>query len=158
MSTYPLASQALSRLRLAGATSRAPVVTFLTDMGVHPLWVAPGVDAHLALHEVPAGQARELGGRGVEVAGPVVPPTFRPRSSTQRQDIRRDFALPCDRRLALVVAGLWGVGDITRTGTTSSPPASSCRWWSAGPTGGCSRACSTEPTSLPWDGWQTWPP
>lgn len=114
VSTYPLASQALSRLRLAGDLD-APVVTFLTDMGVHALWVAPGVDAHLALHEVPAAQARALGGRGVEVTGPVVSPTFRTRSGEQRLLARRRLGLPCERSLALVVAGSWGVGDITRT-------------------------------------------
>lgn len=114
ISTYPLGSQALSRLRMTGEFW-SPVVTYLTDMSVHPLWIAPAVDAHLALHDIPARQARALGGRGVEVVGPAVAPAFRPRSTAGQHDARERFGLPHGRPLALVVAGSWGVGDIART-------------------------------------------
>ncbi len=114
ISTYPLASHALSRLRLAGEFW-SPVVTFLTDMSVHPLWVAPGVDAHLSLHRVPAEQAQALGARGVEIVGPAVCSSFAPWTASERRDSRRRLGLPEGPPLALVVAGSWGVGDITRT-------------------------------------------
>ena len=114
ISTYPLASHALSRLRMAG-NFWSPVVTFLTDMSVHALWVAPGVDAHLSLHAVPAGQAAALGARGVQVVGPAVSSAFRPWTIEERRDARLRLGVPDGRRLALVVAGSWGVGDVTRT-------------------------------------------
>jgi len=57
VSTHPFASQSLGRLRCAGRID-VPVVTYLTDMSVHPLWVHPSVDLHLALHPIPAAQAR----------------------------------------------------------------------------------------------------
>lgn len=114
ISTYPLASQALSDLRLGGRLS-CPAVTFLTDMSVHPLWVAPGIDGHLALHEVPARQARGLGARDVQVVGPAVAPAFSPATPYSRRDARATFGLPIGDRLALVIAGSWGVGDIVRT-------------------------------------------
>ena len=114
VSTYPLASQALARLRVDGRLD-APVATFLTDMSVHPLWVAPGVDHHLALHGIPALQARSLGARDVRVVGPAVSPAFRPATPRSRREARTEFGLPADGRLALVVAGSWGVGDILRT-------------------------------------------
>jgi UDP-N-acetylglucosamine:LPS N-acetylglucosamine transferase len=115
ISTYPLASQALGAARLRGLLD-VPVVTYLTDMSVHPLWVAEGVDAHLALHEVPAAAARRLGGAGVTVGGPAVPVTFRPAvSSTERAAARLRFGLPAGRPLALVVAGSWGAGDVEGT-------------------------------------------
>jgi UDP-N-acetylglucosamine:LPS N-acetylglucosamine transferase len=113
VSTYPLASQALGRLRRTGRIT-APVVTFLTDMSVHRLWVAEGVDAHLALHEIPAEEAARLGARGVRVSGPAVSPTFHP-STTGRRSARARFGLPAHAPLALVVAGSWGVGDIEST-------------------------------------------
>lgn len=114
VSTYPLASQALSDLRLQGLLT-SPAVTFLTDMSVHPLWVAPGIDSHLALHEVPAAQARLLGARDVHVAGPAVRPAFAPATVESRQEARDTWGLPTKARLALVVGGSWGVGDVSRT-------------------------------------------
>ncbi|WP_254552345.1 glycosyltransferase [Kitasatospora sp. MMS16-BH015] len=115
VSTYPLASQALGGLRAEGAIG-VPVVTFLTDMSVHPLWIGAGVDLHLALHPVAAAQARRHGAAAVEVCGPLVGPAFRPaRSAEERQAERIRFGLPPDRPVALVVAGSWGVGEVEQT-------------------------------------------
>jgi UDP-N-acetylglucosamine:LPS N-acetylglucosamine transferase len=115
VSTYPLASQALGGLRRRGLLE-VPVVTYLTDMSVHPLWVAEGVDAHLALHPVAAAQAQRYGAAGVQVAGPAVTPAFRAAGSALEQATARlRFGLPGDRPLALVVAGSWGVGEIEQT-------------------------------------------
>jgi UDP-N-acetylglucosamine:LPS N-acetylglucosamine transferase len=112
VSTYPLASQVLGRLRRRGLLV-APVITFLTDMSVHRLWVAGGVDAHLALHDVAAEQARRWGAGGVRVCGPAVPPAFWPAgSAAEQRRARARFGLPATTPLALVVAGSWGVGDI----------------------------------------------
>ncbi|MGK4584049.1 glycosyltransferase [Kitasatospora sp. HPMI-4] len=112
VSTYPLASQALGRLRRRGGLT-APVVTFLTDMSVHPLWVARGVDLHLALHPVSAAQARGHRAHGVLVGGPLVAPEFRPAASAdERLRERLRFGLPTERPIALVVAGSWGVGEV----------------------------------------------
>lgn len=116
VSTYPLASQVLGRLRRSGALT-APVITYLTDMSVHPLWVAPGVDLHLALHEVAADQARRLGADTVAVAGAAVDPAFHPAHDppAARAHGRARFGLPSDAPLALIVAGSWGVGDVIKS-------------------------------------------
>jgi UDP-N-acetylglucosamine:LPS N-acetylglucosamine transferase len=112
VSTYPLASQALGRLRRRG-TVHAPVATFLTDMSVHPLWVAPGVDLHLALHPVAADQAGRHRAERVQVCGPLVDPAFRPAASAgERRAARARFGLPQDQPVALVTAGSWGVGEV----------------------------------------------
>ncbi len=108
VSTYPLASQALGELRRIGVL-RVPVVTYLTDLSVHPLWVAPGVDLHLALHAVAADEARARGAGRVEVVRPAVAPEFCAPWHLSRR------ALPVRGPVALVVAGSWGVGDVTRT-------------------------------------------
>jgi UDP-N-acetylglucosamine:LPS N-acetylglucosamine transferase len=114
VSTYPLASQILGQLRLRGEVT-APVVTFLTDMSVHPLWVAPGVDLHLALHDVAARQAAGHGAR-VRVAGAAVDPAFHPhRTYAEWSKTREHHGIAMDRPAALVVAGSWGVGEIEAT-------------------------------------------
>ncbi|WP_329569817.1 MGDG synthase family glycosyltransferase [Kitasatospora sp. NBC_01266] len=115
VSTYPLASQALGRLRRRGELE-VPVATFLTDMSVHPLWVAEGVDLHLALHPVAADQAQRHGARLVEICAPLVGPAFRPvRSAAERQRERVRFGLPVDAPIALITAGSWGVGEVEQT-------------------------------------------
>jgi UDP-N-acetylglucosamine:LPS N-acetylglucosamine transferase len=111
VSTHHLASQALGWLRRTGRL-RAPVVTFLTDMSVHPMWVAPGVDRHLALHDVPADQARRLGAAGVTRCRPAVHARFGPGGTGPA---RAAYGLPATAPLALVAAGSWGVGEVAES-------------------------------------------
>ncbi|MFE2853555.1 glycosyltransferase [Streptomyces lavendulae] len=113
VSTYPGASHVLGRLRLAGKLT-IPAVTYMTDFSVHPLWVARGIDLHLAVHEVPARQARTLGAARVQVCGPVTDPRFRPPRTGERAAARERFGLLPGVRYALLVAGSWGVGPVRR--------------------------------------------
>ena len=114
VSTYPLASQVLGRLRQQGRLA-APAVTYLTDLSVHPLWVADGVDVHLALHDEAAREAKEHGASDVRIVAPAVAPAFaEPLPAATLARVRRRYGLPADLRLALVVAGAWGVGPVVR--------------------------------------------
>ncbi|MGZ4455194.1 MAG: MGDG synthase family glycosyltransferase [Nocardioides sp.] len=115
VSTHPFASQALGRLRARGRLT-TPAVTYLTDLSVHPLWVHPSVDLHLALHEVAARQAEQWGGRA-SVIEPLVPrvdaAVVAPEGS--RTAYRAAWGLPPSARLALVVGGSLGIGELTAT-------------------------------------------
>ncbi|MFG2944491.1 MGDG synthase family glycosyltransferase [Streptomyces adustus] len=113
VSTYPGASQVLGALRRRGKLT-VPAFTYLTDFSVHALWVAPGIDAHLAVHPVPAAQAHVQGAAGATVVGPVTDARFAPAGAGQRTAARERFALPADAPLALLVAGSWGVGPVRR--------------------------------------------
>ncbi|MFF2809233.1 glycosyltransferase [Streptomyces sp. NPDC058000] len=113
VATYPGASRVLGNLRLDGRLT-VPVLTYLTDFSVHPLWVADGVDVHLAAHPVPAAQARQAGAPDVRVRGPVTDPRFRPADAQARAAARARFGLPANAPLALLVAGSWGVGPVRR--------------------------------------------
>ncbi|MET8612560.1 glycosyltransferase [Streptomyces misionensis] len=113
VSTYPGASRVLGGLRRSGRLT-VPALTYLTDFSVHPLWVADGIDVHLAAHAVPAGQARGAGARDVRVTGPVTDPRFRPAGEDARAAARARFGLPAHAPLALLVAGSWGVGPVRR--------------------------------------------
>jgi putative flippase GtrA len=110
ISTHPFASQALGRLRSTGRLD-VPVVTYLTDASVHRLWVNPGVDLHLALHDIAAGQARALGGT-TTVVEPLVPGACREPAPRSVWDLRTHLGLPVEDDLALVVGGSHGVGDL----------------------------------------------
>jgi UDP-N-acetylglucosamine:LPS N-acetylglucosamine transferase len=115
VSTYPLASQVLARLRRSGRL-RVPVAAVMTDPSVHPLCVAEGVDVHLAPGHATALEVRRHNGVRCMAVSPIVDPAFRPvRDRAEKRAIRARLRLPCNERLAVVVAGSWGVGDVTRT-------------------------------------------
>src|SRR5882724_5482522 len=115
VSTYPLASQALGRLRLAGLLT-TPVVAVMTDPSVHPLCVSSGIDLHLAPNDDATGRIRDDFGLVAATNSPIVGPGFRPCEGPHDMlDGRRRHGLPVTDRLALVVAGSWGVGDIEAT-------------------------------------------
>jgi UDP-N-acetylglucosamine:LPS N-acetylglucosamine transferase len=116
VSTYPLASQALGGLRRRGRLG-CPVVTFLTDLSVHPLWVSRAVDVHLALHAVSARQATRQGAGAVRVIGPAVRREFAPgtAAAVTRSQVRAGLGVPGDAVMALVVAGSLGLGDVEQT-------------------------------------------
>lgn len=114
VSTYPLASQVLGRLRRSG-TLRVPAVTYLTDPYAHRTWIAPGVDAHLATCLPAAARASSLGAAGVRVVAPAVPARFRPaRDAAEVAEARQAFQLPSGGRLALIVTGSLGLGHPER--------------------------------------------
>lgn len=112
VSTYDLASQALSRL--AGRDElTAPIVTYLCDPGAHPYWIGAHVGTHLVLTEPTARRLRGYGAAGVERVRPVLRPEFDPPPS--RAQARRRLQLPSGRRIALVTAGSWAAGGIEST-------------------------------------------
>jgi processive 1,2-diacylglycerol beta-glucosyltransferase len=111
VSIYPIASQLLGPLRRTGQLP-VPVITYLTDFAVHPIWVSPGVDVHCAAHEVSRAQATSHGAGDVRVAGRLASPQCRPATVDAKRRARELFGLPVDARLALLVAGAWGVGQV----------------------------------------------
>lgn len=157
VSTYPGASRVLGNLRLDGRLA-VPVLTYLTDFSVHPLWVAPGVDVHLAAHAVPAAQARAAGARDVRVRGPVTNPRFRPCDARGRSRARERFGLPSHAPLALLVAGSWGWARSVRwpgSCVTAAPPSRSS---SAAATRPWPSSCAPTASKTPSAGSTTCPP
>jgi UDP-N-acetylglucosamine:LPS N-acetylglucosamine transferase len=114
VSTYPLATLCLGRMRQKGQL-RVPAVNFITDFGVHPLWVHRGIDLNLAIHEKPAQMAASRTGKPSVACGPVVPRAFDPINLPGREAAREHFGLSHAAVAILVVAGSWGVGDLDAT-------------------------------------------
>ncbi len=117
VSTYPLATLCLGRLRRLGKL-RIPAVNFITDFGVHPLWVHRGMDLNLAVHPGPADDARRHTGRTSIACGPMVGDAYDPRRAATpaaRNAARAELGLGPDDRAVLIVAGSWGVGSVADT-------------------------------------------
>jgi UDP-N-acetylglucosamine:LPS N-acetylglucosamine transferase len=115
ISTYPLATHALAALRARG-TLTAPLAVYLTDPFVHRLCVNPSADITIAPNTLAADQARGLGAGHTIVSRPLVGPEFRPlHSGAERARLRAALGLPSQERLALVVSGSWGTGQVEST-------------------------------------------
>jgi processive 1,2-diacylglycerol beta-glucosyltransferase len=113
VSTYPLASLALGRARRKGRLT-VPASTFITDFSVHPLWAARGIDLHLAVHPRSAASAHAQTGAPAVAPGPLVPETFTD-ALPSRSAARAELGIAADERVALLVAGSWGIGAVRRT-------------------------------------------
>src|SRR5437868_13226387 len=113
VSTYPMASLVLGAARQKGRL-RVPVATFITDFAVHPLWTHPGVDLHMCVHPQAAEAAAARSGRVATAPGPMVPDRFHV-NLPDRATARESLGFADDERLVLVVAGAWGIGDVTKT-------------------------------------------
>ncbi len=117
VSTYPLATLCLGRMRSIGRL-RIPALNFITDFGVHPLWVHKGIDLNLAVHRGPADVARRHSGRPSFACGPLVADGYDPTlaaSPEARESARRELGLQPADRAVLIVAGSWGVGSVEAT-------------------------------------------
>jgi processive 1,2-diacylglycerol beta-glucosyltransferase len=106
IATHPFAAQILGCARRRGLLA-APAVTYLTDASVHPMWVHPAVDLHLAIHDVASEQARRWGGRTVTVE------PLAPRVTRERLHGRDPLAsLGIIGRRAVVTGGSLGIGEL----------------------------------------------
>jgi len=110
---YPLQALVLGRLRRKGRIP-VPLVTFITDFGVHPLWMHDGVDLTVCVWEGAARVASASTTRTVVSTGPMVAPAYA-AGPLPKEVARAGLGLPEEGRIALVVAGSWGVGDIEAT-------------------------------------------
>jgi UDP-N-acetylglucosamine:LPS N-acetylglucosamine transferase len=114
VSTYPLATLCLGRLRTTRRLA-IPTVNFITDFGVHPLWVHPGIDFNLAVHDEPARLAVRRTGKTAVACGPIVSGAFQAGALPSRQEARAALGLTPFDRAVLIVAGSWGVGGVEST-------------------------------------------
>ncbi|MGQ7295460.1 MGDG synthase family glycosyltransferase [Quadrisphaera sp. KR29] len=114
VSTYPLASQALGHLRARGRL-RVPVVTYLCDPAAHRSWVHPGVDHHWTVTEATARQGRRDYGVAMRAVGPLVPERFTTVPAERGAQLRAELGIDGSRRVALLVAGSLGLGDVAES-------------------------------------------
>ncbi|MBI5247079.1 MAG: hypothetical protein HY923_07845 [Elusimicrobia bacterium] len=89
-----------------------PVVSVLTDYGVHPFWADPPADLILAPTEDAASQLRRLGAPRVVTSGIPVHPAF--AAAPSREEARRILALPARAPVILMTGGAKGLGNLER--------------------------------------------
>lgn len=112
VATYPPAGRAVGRLKQTGQL-RVPAVTYLTDPAPNYLWVHPAVDLHLTMSAATAEEAQAAYGVPVSASGPLVDPSFRATDrELARQHLRETLGVQADTKVALVLLGSLGVGNM----------------------------------------------
>ncbi|MEV7229067.1 UDP-N-acetylglucosamine--LPS N-acetylglucosamine transferase [Polymorphospora sp. NPDC051019] len=114
VTTFPLVNQLFGPLRLQESIA-APVVTYVTDFVAHPTWRCPGVDTYCVVNDQVLSHYSAAGIDDVRIVRPLISQRFGAPSHLSRERARQRFGLPEHGRLALIVAGAWGVGDVRRT-------------------------------------------
>lgn len=100
VSTYPIFSAVLAALRRSGRLT-IPCSTMITDFDPHPAWVHHDLDANLSV------------GDSLPELTPVQPPV--PLDAclpAMRPATRNELGIPDGARVALIVGGVWGVGNL----------------------------------------------
>jgi UDP-N-acetylglucosamine:LPS N-acetylglucosamine transferase len=110
VSTYPVITVVLARLRRTGAV-RCPVVATITDLTGLFFWAQPGIDTHLVCYGESVPLVERIAGEGsARVVNPLISAEFlAPRNPLEA---RRALGLPERGRMVMVSGGGWGVGDI----------------------------------------------
>ena len=111
VSTYPVTTEVLARLRRSGAFE-LPLVSAITDVtGLH-YWAASGVDVHLITHPESVDEVRLIAGvdTSVECVHGLTAAEF--LDERAGADARDALGLPPSGKLVLVSGGGWGVGDV----------------------------------------------
>ena len=113
VSTYPLWSELLGRMRRDGALA-SPAVSAITDLAALRHWAHPGIDLHLVTHPASEAEARAIAGprtRIEAVHGLTSDPQF--ADPPERNVAREALGLPTRGSLVVVSGGGWAVGDLT---------------------------------------------
>lgn len=109
--TYPLATEILGRLRLAGRLE-VPVVSAITDLAALGYWAHPGCDVHLLVHSESEAEVRAIAGRDARVEAVRGLTSAAYDHPVDRRAARAALGLPADAPVVIVSGGGWGVGDL----------------------------------------------
>lgn len=109
ISTYPLATAGLARLRRAGALD-VPVTAVLCDVAPHAFWVYEGADCYAVVDDAGRARMRHLApATPVAVVGPVVRRAFRTSSAANRPRSE----VPPEALVVLISAGFMALGGMS---------------------------------------------
>ncbi|CAN5229777.1 galactosyldiacylglycerol synthase [soil metagenome] len=111
ISTYPLWSQLLGRMR-AGGSLQTPVVSAITDLAALHLWAHPGIDLHLVTHPESTTEVRSIAGPGARIEAVHGLTDLGFTNPPERSVARTELDLSTRGSLVVVSGGGWGVGDL----------------------------------------------
>jgi UDP-N-acetylglucosamine:LPS N-acetylglucosamine transferase len=111
VSTYPLWTELLGRMRQSGALA-TPVVSAITDLAALNYWAHPGVDLHLITHPESEPEVRAIAGPDARIEAVHGLTDLRFCEPPERSAARTELELSTRGSLVVVSGGGWGVGDL----------------------------------------------
>ena len=110
VSTYPIASEVLGRLRLQGRLA-IPVCSAVTDLAGLHYWAHPGCDVHLVAYPESVAEVEQIAGRGSAraVHGLTAASFLSPPS---RLEARQTIGVANDSPVVAISGGGWGCGHL----------------------------------------------
>jgi len=111
VSTYPIATELLGRMRLRGWLM-TPTVAAITDLAALDGWAHPAIDLHLVIHPESEPEIRAIIGPRGRIAAVHGFSDLRFTQPPERAAARRELGLPADGAIVVVSGGGWGVGDL----------------------------------------------
>jgi processive 1,2-diacylglycerol beta-glucosyltransferase len=111
VSTYPLTTELLGRMRRSGAL-RTPVVSAITDLAALNYWAHPGVDLHLITHPESHAEVRAIAGPHARVEAVHGLTDLRFTDPPAPAVARELLELPKRGAIVVVSGGGWGIGDL----------------------------------------------
>ncbi|GAB3548371.1 UDP-N-acetylglucosamine:LPS N-acetylglucosamine transferase/NRPS condensation-like uncharacterized protein [Actinopolyspora lacussalsi] len=116
ISTYPMATAGLDRLRRRGELEK-PVSAVVSDFCPHPFWVYPEIDLHYVMSEASLRALhRAQPDATAAVSVPPVSAAFRPRD---REEARRSLGMPTEGFQVLIACGSLSFGSVERAVDTA---------------------------------------
>jgi UDP-N-acetylglucosamine:LPS N-acetylglucosamine transferase len=111
VSTYPITTELLGRMRASGAVS-TPVVSAITDLAALNYWAHPGIDLHLVTHPESKAEVLRIAGTHARVEAVHGLTDLRFTDPPEREAAREALELPARGAVVVVSGGGWGVGDL----------------------------------------------
>ena len=111
VSTYPLASQAIGRLRTLGQLN-VPTATYISETSIHPIWCHPRVDRHFSSIKAAAPTGKVYGVTVHPVALLADSRFHNCRTAFDRGAIRKELGVCADGTVVLISGGSLGLGQI----------------------------------------------
>ena len=111
VSTYPITTELLGRMRMSGALG-TPVVSAITDLAALNYWAHPGIDLHLITHPESKAEVLRIAGPRARVEAVHGLTDLRFTAPPERLAARAELELPARGSLVVVSGGGWGVGDL----------------------------------------------
>jgi UDP-N-acetylglucosamine:LPS N-acetylglucosamine transferase len=109
--TYPVANEALSRLRARGRLD-VPVISAITDLAALRYWSHAGCDLHLVIHPESAEEIRGIAGPDADVVAVRGLTGAAFDTPVDRAAARQALDVGPHAPLVVVSGGGWGVGDV----------------------------------------------
>ncbi len=109
ITTYPVPSGVLSEIKDQGLLSTMPVITAITDFGIHSQWLHPNTDLYLVGSQAMQENlmARGVPANKVFVSGIPVSPVF--DEELNKYAVCKKFALTAAVPTVLIMGGVYGV-------------------------------------------------